>query len=179
MANAKQKRAITNKCWPYVILIVAGILLIFLPSFTSLISVALEMLLGWLLAAPAVLQIGALLFSKEKKDISAWLLAVLMLGIGLFFLLAPVSALKLMTFLFAVAVLVSGIVNIVQAFSIQGKLKTVLIVNGIIGLAFAVMIWAQWPASGVNFFGVLFGIYLVLFGVSQLVLHRKALSSAR
>ncbi len=150
-------------------LIVVGLLLILIPKFSVLTNVAVELALGWALTLMATAQISLLIMSKEKKDFSIWLITIALLATGLYFLINPLSAVALMTWLFAGLTLISGFSSIIQGFYQQGNVTKLLIANGIIGIAFALMIWFSWPLSGVTFIGVLLGVHLLMSGIARLV----------
>ncbi len=159
----KQKR------WPYVIFIIIGLLMMFIPKFSAFASMAFEVILGWILTLGAIFQILLLIFYKRKKDIVMWILSIVLLSIGLYFLFNPASAAKLMTWLFAAITLISGISSVLYSFSFRRNVKMVFLLNGIIGIAFACMIWASWPLSSISFIGILLGINLVMTGLTHLI----------
>ncbi len=150
-------------------LIIIGLLLILIPQVSAAGSIAVEMLLGWVLTIGAAGQIALLVMNKVKSDFFIWVIAIALLVVGLYFLINPLSAAALMTGLFAGLTFVSGIAAIIQSFSQQGNGKKILIANGLIGIAFALMIWFSWPYSGITFIGVLLGVHLFLSGVARLM----------
>ncbi len=150
-------------------LITIGLLLILIPQFSVMASIAVEVLLGWVLTIGATGQIILLAINKEKKDFPVWIIAITLLIIGLYFLINPLSAAALMTALFAGLAFISGISGLIQGLSQQGNIKTILISNGVIGIAFALMIWFSWPYSGIIFIGALLGVHLLLSGVAKLI----------
>ncbi len=150
-------------------LIIIGLLILVIPQFSAAASIAVELLLGWVLTLGAAAQIALLMMNKEKNDISVWIIAIALLIIGLYFLFNPLSAAALMTWLFAGLAFVSGIASIIQGFAQQGRIKQLLIANGLLGIAFALMIWFSWPLSGMTFIGVLLGVHLLISGVARLV----------
>ncbi len=163
-----KQRSKKSKLLAYIIIII-GLLLIFTPQFSALASIAFEIMLGWILTIGAVAQVVLLVMKKEKSDVSIWVISIALLLIGLYFLLNPASAAALMTWLVAGLAFVNGIFSLLQSFSLQGNIKTVLMLNGLIGLAFSLMIWFGWPYSGMTFIGVLLGIHLVMSGAARLV----------
>ncbi len=150
-------------------LILIGVLLILIPQFSTVASVAVEVLLGWVLTIGAAGQIALLVMNKVKSDFSIWVITIALLVVGLYFLINPLSAAALMTWLFAGLTFVSGVAAVIQSFSQQGNGKKILIANGLIGIAFALMIWFSWPYSSITFIGVLLGIHLLLSGVAKLM----------
>ncbi len=149
--------------------IIIGLLIMLIPQFSAAVSIAVELMLGWVLTLGATAQIILLVMSKEKNDFSVWIIAIALLIIGLYFLLNPLSAAAVMTWSFAGLAFVSGILGVVQGFSQQGRIKQFLIANGLLGIAFALMIWFSWPLSGMTFIGMLLGVHLLMSGVARLV----------
>ncbi len=152
----------------YVVIII-GLLLIFMPKFSALASIAFEIMLGWILTVGAAAQVALLVMNKGRNDFFIWVISIVLLLIGLYFLLNPASAAALMTWIFAGLVFISGIFSLLQSLSLHGSIKTVLMINGLIGVLFALMIWFNWPYSGQSFIGILLGVHLVLSGAARLV----------
>ncbi len=150
-------------------LIIIGLLLILIPQFSAAASIAVEVMLGWVLTLGAAGQIALLVMNKVKSDFFIWVIAIALLIVGLYFLINPLSAAALMTWLFAGLSFVSGISSVIQGFALQGNIKKMLIANGVVGIAFALMIWFSWPYSGITFIGVLLGVHLLLSGVARLM----------
>ncbi len=150
-------------------LIIIGLLLILIPQVSAAGSIAVEMLLGWVLTIGAAGQIALLVMNKVKSDFFIWVIAIALLVVGLYFLINPLSAAALMTWLFAGLTFVSGIAAVIQSFSQQGNGKKMLIANGLLGIAFALMIWFSWPLSGMTFIGVLLGVHLLISGMARLM----------
>ncbi len=158
----------SNKILAYALIII-GLLILVIPQFSAAASIAVELMLGWVLTLGAAAQIALLIMSKEKNDFSVWIIAIALLIIGLYFLLNPLAATAVMTWLFAGLAFVSGISSVIQGFSQQGRIKQFLITNGLLGIAFALMIWFSWPLSGVTFIGALLGAHLLLSGIARLM----------
>ncbi len=158
-----------TRIWPAIISVIAGLLLIFLPKLSAFASMGIMSILAWFLSVIAFLQIMLLVFIREKKDISTRAVSIILFGVGLYFLFNPDSAASLMTRIFAVVIFLSGISNIMLSFSIQGNMRMVLMINGIVGILFARMIWANWPYSGVEFIGILLGLHLLMGGMTKLM----------
>ncbi len=157
-----------NKFISYTLIIV-GLLLALSPKLSVLASIAIEVTLGWLLTISAVIQIALLIKSNIRADFVTWAISIMLLLIGLYFLINPLSAAAAMTVLFALLAFISGISSIAQAFILEKSIKTILIINGIIGIGFALMIWLNWPSSGITFMGILLGVQLFISGIARLM----------
>ncbi|PID70772.1 hypothetical protein CSB37_01660 [bacterium DOLZORAL124_38_8] len=67
----KQKVSVpAQKKWPYVLSVVVGLLLIFIPQLAGLVSLSSIIILGWVLTTVAILQMILLFVSDKKNDIS-------------------------------------------------------------------------------------------------------------
>ncbi len=171
--NSTDQKVEMPKQLSYVVSIIIGLLLIFLPSLSSLVGTAINLIFGWFLVFAACLQILSLLILRVKKDFSNWVVALSFLVIGLFFLLNPNAVSSMAAMLFAILAFLSGISSLVYASNVNSRFKIGLVINGIVGIIFALMIWANWPDSGLSFVGFLIGIYLVLSGTVRLVFASK------
>ncbi len=159
--------------WPYVLLIIVGLGLMFLPKLSVIATISFQIALGWFLTLAAVLQIILLFTSKVKQDFGVWLVSIMLFVVGLYFLLNPASAAMFLTWIFAAMSLISGIGNIIHSFNFHGIIKQSLIASGLIGIVFALMIFFSWPFSGMTFIGIMLGIQFVLTGASRLAFRKK------
>ncbi len=171
--NIQQSAAGQQKKWHNIILIIIGLMLIFLPNFSKLASVAFEFILGWLFAVAGGIQLLVLIISKEKKDFSIWVMAIALLMAGSYFLINPNVISNFMAIIFALITAINGLTNIFQSFAYQEKSRAALLVNGVLGLIFAAMIYFNWPASGASFIGIIFGLYLLISGLGRLLIRKS------
>ncbi len=158
---------------PYIISIILGLLLILLPNLSVLVSITFEIILGWILTLGGLFQLLFLFLHKHKRDFSLWVSSIALLLVGLYFLFNPESALMLMTWLFIGIVFINGVLSLFQAFSFQGNLNIAFLLNGLLGVLLAIMIWAEWPYSGLYFMGTLLGINLIMTGVIRLLYSKQ------
>ncbi|MDB1144721.1 MAG: DUF308 domain-containing protein [Alcaligenaceae bacterium] len=168
MTNKTKK---PSKVLPYALIIISLSILV-IPQFSTVASIAVELMLGWALILGAIVQIALLIMSKEKNDFFVWLISIILLLSGLYIFINPLPSAVLMTSLFAGIALVSGISSVVEGFFQQGRIKQLLIANGLFGITFALMIWFSWPFSGINFIGVLLGVHLLMSGVARLMYNK-------
>jgi uncharacterized membrane protein HdeD (DUF308 family) len=91
---------------------------------------------------------------------------VLSLVVGLLFLRAPADAVLVLTLLLACLLMVGGIFRIVAALSYRFALWGWSLAGGIIDLILGVLIWVQWPASGLWVIGLFVGISLLFRGLN-------------
>ncbi len=145
------------------ILAVLGLVCILVP-FQS--GMAVSVLLGALLIAGGVIRTmfafigiswGSLLFRL--------VFGVLMILCGIWMVANPGVGVRALTMALAVYLLVDGIFAIIFSFQLRpGAGGGWMLLNGILGVLIAALIWYQWPMSGDFAFGVLMGIKLLADG---------------
>ena len=85
------------------------------------------------------------------------------------------SGLTLITLVFAVYLMVEGIIGIFGAFKIRERGGWVfMLISGIATLALGRMVYAHWPSRSAWILGFVFGISLLFHGFSQLMLGLSA-----
>jgi uncharacterized membrane protein HdeD (DUF308 family) len=95
------------------------------------------------------------------------LMSFISVACGVVLLVNPVAGLSSLTLLLAVYLVLSGGFDLLHALelrSVEGWMM--VMVNGLLGIALGFMIWLQWPLSGEWAIGVIFGISLLLNGLS-------------
>lgn len=76
----------------------------------------------------------------------------------------PLAASVVLTFVFALALIVSGVMRIFQSFQYWRWSGSLLFLSGVIGIVAGIVILAKWPVSGLWVLGTLVGIDLLLHG---------------
>jgi uncharacterized membrane protein HdeD (DUF308 family) len=172
MANALTAdvhRAATWSVILSVLMIVAGILAIGLPMVAG---VAVTAIVGWLLIFSGLLHLAFAWRGGHAAGI-VWeiLLGVAYGAIGFYVLANPVAGLASLTFAVAVYLFVEGILEFVLSFRLRPAPGSGwLLVDGIITLVLALMIWSTWPSSAAWVIGTLVGISMLFSGVTRLAL---------
>jgi uncharacterized membrane protein HdeD (DUF308 family) len=93
------------------------------------------------------------------------LVGVLYIVAGLMLVTDPARASITLTFVFALALIASGIVRIMQAVQYWEWFGLLLLISGIVGIAAGLIILAKWPVSGLWVLGTVVGIDLLLHGI--------------
>lgn len=152
-----------------ILLIIVGIAAIGLPFAATL---AVELLIGWILVIGGILQIIHSFWARKLGGIFLGLLAgILYLGVGLLMLLYPLQGVITLTLLLAILFLIEGICRIIASFQLRPMRNWGwILVSGIAALIIAFLIWAGWPASAVWAIGLLVGINLIFSGWSMIML---------
>jgi uncharacterized membrane protein HdeD (DUF308 family) len=172
MANALTAdvhRAATWSVILSVLMIVAGILAIGVPMVAG---VAVTAIVGWLLIFSGLLHLAFAWRGGHAAGI-VWeiLLGVAYGAIGFYVLANPVAGLASLTFAVAVYLFVEGILEFVLSFRLRPAPGSGwLLVDGIITLVLAMMIWSTWPSSAAWVIGTLVGISMLFSGVTRLAL---------
>ena len=88
----------------------------------------------------------------------------------------PLLGLEFLTLLLAVFFIVEGFWKIVSSFSYRAAPGWVwMLVSGGLSLLLGLLIWSQWPLSGIWAVGLLVGIDLLVTGISMVMLASRAI----
>ncbi len=148
-----------------ILVVVAGILALLSPLVAGL---AIAMTVGVLLIASGISRLVlAFRMGSFGHGLLVFLLGVLAIFIGGYMVSRPGMALGTLTLVLAVYFAVDGVFQIVWAFRLRPiKGWGWSLFSGIVSLALGVMIWRQFPVSGVWAVGTLAGIQMVFGGSS-------------
>ena len=146
-----------------VLLIVAGIFAIIYPVISS---VAVIVLLGWLLIISGVLQGLSVIGERHVPHFWLQLISfVLAIVIGFLFLRQPAEGLLTVTLLLIVFFMIEGISKVVFALTIRPFPNWIwVLVSGLVGVALSLILWASLPVTAVWLVGLLLGIELISVG---------------
>jgi uncharacterized membrane protein HdeD (DUF308 family) len=162
-----------------VLLIIAGLFAICIPSISGL---ALTLIFGWLMILSAVTHL-IFAFKTHTTGGLIWeiIIGAIYLITGVYLILHPVEALFALTLILACYLFFEAIVEFIQYFQLRPRHGAGwILVDGIITLILAIMIWRSWPASSVWVIGTLVGISMLFSGFSRLMLSlaaRRALNA--
>lgn len=152
-----------------IVLILAGTAAIIAPMWAGL---ALEILIGWILVFAGVSQ---LIHCFGSKSWGAFFLrflgGLLYLAAGVMLLLYPMRGMLTLTLLLAILLVVQGIFRIFTSFQIrQYSNWGWMLVGGLISLVLGLLIYFQWPSSGLWILGLFLGIDLLFAGWTMVML---------
>lgn len=123
--------------------------------------------------------VGAFRAEGWKAGIFAFLGGLLAVVCGLMVLGRPLVGLAVLTLILIGFFLVDGIVRIILSFKVRPQAGWgLMLLGGLVTVLLGVMIWKQWPWSGVWAIGTLLGIRFLFSGGAMLALGlqvRKAL----
>ena len=156
-----------------VLMILAGILAIGLPVAAG---IAVNIVVAWLLVFCGV---AHLVFGWHIREIGGivWeiLLGVLYIGIGAYLLTHPVAGLATLTLALAIYLFAEGVLELVLSFQVRPRQGWGwLLLDGIVTLILAIMIWRTRPASTEWVIGTLVGISMIFSGATRLMLSVAA-----
>ena len=159
-------------------LVIFGILAMGAPFLTG---IAATMVVGTLVLLGGIFQLA---FAFRAKSLGAGVVQVVAGGLtalaGIVILANPEASLAFLTLFLAAYFLIHGITEIVTAFQIrplQGWSWALF--SGILAVLLAILIWRQWPISGLWAIGLLVGIKILMNGTSMIALGCAARGVAR
>ena len=176
MANSLTADVRTATTWSMVLsvlMIAAGVLAIGAPMIAG---VAVTAIVAWLLLLSGMFHL-AFAWRAGRPGAIVWqiLLGLLYGAIGFYILASPAAGLASLTLAIAVYLFIEGALE----FVLWSRLRAIpgsgwLMLDGIITLVLAVMIWSTWPSSAVWVVGTLVGISMLFSGITRLVLSIAA-----
>ncbi|WP_328517185.1 HdeD family acid-resistance protein [Haladaptatus caseinilyticus] len=159
------------------IIAVIGVLAILSPFVAG---VSLSILLGALLIVGALVHVAHAFSGGWKRFVIQALLAVVYAIAGIALLSNPVLGLTTLTILVVAFLFVEGILEIVMGFQARGdKGWGALVVSGVLALVIAGIIWAGFPGTALWAVGLLFGVNLLVTGVSMMFMAQGTRTAAR
>jgi len=152
-----------------VISLIGGIWALLNPPAATL---AATLIAGWTFLFLGIVQI---IQSFQVKDwpgfLWALLFGVLLLLAGLSLVFNPLAGMISLTLLVAALFLATGVVKVIYAFSLRPISGWGwVLVSGIVSIALAVMIMADFPWSAVAVLGILLGVELISNGILFLLI---------
>lgn len=149
---------------------------IFAIAFPLAMTVAIEQVLGIFLIISGVFSIGAVLFGKEPVHrISSIVLALIRIATGVALLQFVQSGVVVLTTVLGVFFLVEGLAFVFAAFAYRAVgAWIVLLMNGVVALVLAGIVFANLPGDAPWVLGLLYGINSIFYGVSLMGLAAAA-----
>jgi uncharacterized membrane protein HdeD (DUF308 family) len=167
--SADIRKATTWSIVLSVLMIAAGVLAICVPMIAG---VAVTAIVGWLLVLSGLLHVGfAWRAGRASSVVWEILLGILYGVIGLYIVANPVAGLASLTLAIAFYLLIEGILEFALSFRLRPAPGSGwLLVDGVVTLILAVMIWSTWPSSAAWVVGTLIGISMFFSGITRLML---------
>ena len=175
IAPALKKQLNKNANWFLALgigLVVMGTLALMFAYTSTIFSV---MYFGILLTIMGVFEgIKAFKLSQWSSFFLHLFLGVIYTLAGLFIISNPLVNAITLTLFIAIFFVVSGISRIIFALAKHVPHQNWLILNGIITLLLGILIWAQWPVSGLWIIGMFVGIDAIFTGWAWIMLSLAA-----
>ena len=158
-----------------VLMIVAGILAIASPLVAG---ITVDVLVAWLLVFSGCAHLVFAWYARGAGG-TLWelLIGLLYIFIGVYLLMHPLAGLMSLTIALAIYLFVEAILEFVMGFTLRPLPGSGwLLLDGIVTLILAVMIWRTWPINTPWIIGTLVGISMLFSGTSRLMLTLAARS---
>ncbi len=150
-------------------LLALGICLIIVGTIALLILPAAT--LGTAMVLGALLIVSGIIEGIHAFRVRGWggmflhlIGAVLGILVGFLILTHPVAGALVWTLLCAAFFTVIGIFRLITAISLKFPNWGWAVFDGIVTLALGILLWAEWPWSGIWFLGIAVGVSLILRG---------------
>jgi uncharacterized membrane protein HdeD (DUF308 family) len=176
MANSLTADVRTATMWSIVLsvlMMATGVLAIGIPMIAG---VAVTAVVGWLLLFSGLFHL-AFAWRAGRPGAVVWqiLLGLVYGAIGFYVIATPVAGLESLTLAIALYLFIEGVLE----FVLWSRLRSIpgsgwLMVDGIITLVLAAVIWSTWPSSAVWVVGTLIGISMLFSGMTRLMLSIAA-----
>jgi uncharacterized membrane protein HdeD (DUF308 family) len=156
-----------------ILLILAGLFAILIPSISG---IAITFFFGWAMILSGITHF-VFAFKTHTTGGRVWelLVGAVYVFTGVILLMHPLDSLLILTLVLACYLFFEAIVEFIQFFQLRPRHGAVwLLIDGIITLILAIMIWRSWPASSVWVIGTLVGISMIFSGFSRLMLSLTA-----
>ena len=148
-----------------ILLIVLGVIALAMPA---LAGETVVIIIGVMLLLAGIVQIVSGIRAEHlRSKLPPLVLGVIMALCGLALLAQPWVGMKLIALILALSFMVEGVWKIVTSFGYRpARGWLVMLASGFISLLLGVMIWRQWPLSGIWAVGILVGVNLLFTGIS-------------
>jgi uncharacterized membrane protein HdeD (DUF308 family) len=151
-----------------IVLIVLGMIAI---GSTFVMTIASVFFFGWLLIIGGVMEVIHAFWHKRWAGFFLDLLTgILYVVAGWMMVTNPAQSALLLTLVIAMFLVFEGVFRIVAALAARYPHWGWVMFNGVISLILGVMIWRQWPYSGLWVIGLFVGIEMLLNGWSLVML---------
>lgn len=152
-----------------IIFTLLGILAVALPGISTLSA---ELFIGWLLIFGGAVQLYRSFKTQGAPGFWGSLLVGLLYVIfGVLLVLYPIAGVFSLTAMLIFFFIAEGLAKIILAFQFRRFRRWGwFLVNGVIALLLAYIIWSGWPGTAFWVLGLLVGINMIFFGVSLIIL---------
>jgi uncharacterized membrane protein HdeD (DUF308 family) len=165
--------------WFWFVLLGIGLIVLGLAvlSYTGMVvaTVATAVVFGCFMVVGGIFYIVGAFYTRGWGGFFLNLLAgVLYLAGGIIIIDHPLEAAVFYTLLLAVFFFVEGLFRIFAALAGRFHHWVFMLLNGVVTLLLGILIWRQWPLSGLYVVGLFLGINLIVSGASFVSLGLSA-----
>src|SRR3984893_16492725 len=156
-----------------VLMIIAGLLSIAIPAAAG---IAVNLLVGWMLVFSGGAHLVYAWQTRHNRGF-VWelLLGILYFFVGGYLLVNPISGLVSLTLALSLYLWMEGILEFILSYMLRSMPGAGwLLLDGIVTVILAFMIWRTWPWSTEWAIGTLVGISMLFSGVSRLMISLTA-----
>ena len=175
MVQAALRQLQENWKWYFALgigLVILGMLAVIFTVASTLVSV---IFLGILFMTIGVFEgIKSLKLNQWGSFFLHLFLCVVYLGAGILMVLYPTANAVSLTLLLALFFVITGILRMVVAFTKHVPHQILLALNGLVTLILGILIWSQWPYSGLWALGMLVGIDMIFTGWTWIMISLRA-----
>ena len=162
---------VSGFCW-----LVLGLIAIWHPFAATL---GIELLIAALLVVGGIVQLAAAVVSVQRGFWATLISGIANLTAGILLFVAPVGGIFTITLVIGVLLIVDGCLRLVYGLvhpGISGRFFPVL--NGSISLLLGGLILLYWPGASLVFLGFIFGVALLITGLTSIgfALNLKSIS---
>ena len=151
-----------------IVLVILGVVALSWAVLTTLVS---AVLFGWLLLVGGVLSVVHAFLRRRWGCFFLELFAgILYAVVGLMIVGNPAEGALALTLVIAVFLMLGGLFRILTAVTARFHHWVWVLLNGVISLLLGLMIWRQWPVSGLWVLGLFIGIDMIFYGWSLIML---------
>ncbi len=146
-----------------------GFLAVALPGISTLST---ELFIGWLLVFSGGIQLYRTFQSRESPGfVGSVLTGILYIIFGILLVLYPIAGIFSLTILLTIFFITEGIAKIILGIQLRPFRRWGwFILNGVLALIMAYIIWIGWPGTAFWVVGLLVGINMIFFGISLIFL---------
>lgn len=152
-----------------------GMIVLIVPAA---VSIAIELLLGWLFFVGGCIQLVAALTVRTNKLF--WLKlpwALLFVLVGLWLILRPVEGIQALAFIVGLLFLVEAIMKFVFSWRWRSVSRIGwAMLSGVLSFVIAIILLTGWPEQSAIFLGILVGVNLLVNGFVALLLGIKIMA---
>jgi uncharacterized membrane protein HdeD (DUF308 family) len=171
MGVLRESLAAIRASWCWFVTLGSALVLLGLAaiSYSVFATFATALVFGYFMLAAGVFYVVGAFFTRGWGGFFLSLLTgVLNFAIGVIVLDRPGEAVLLYTLLMAAFFFVEGLFRTIGALTGRFQHWGLMLLNGLVTLVLGIMIWRQWPVSGLYMIGLFLGINLFISGVTYI-----------